>query len=118
VSVRRFNCVGALRCMVGWGAMVCCVTGVYAFDPFLTNRLIAKTPAAGLLGGGAEVCAFDDLKGPLTLHDAVERAMCNNPKTRQAWANVKIQAAAVGTARAAYLPTVAATAISGALTFP
>jgi outer membrane protein len=109
VSVRRFNCVGALRCMVGWGAMVCCVTGVYAFDPFLTNRLIAKTPAAGLLGGGAEVCAFDDLKGPLTLHDAVERAMCNNPKTRQAWANVKIQAAAVGTARAAYLPTVAAT---------
>ncbi|AMP15764.1 TolC family protein [Collimonas pratensis] len=40
-----------------------------------------------------------------TLLDVVENAMCHNPKTRAAWANVKAQAAQVGVAKAAYLPT-------------
>jgi len=48
------------------------------------------------------------LPSPLTLLDAVERALCRNPQTRQAWANVKVQAAAVGASRAAYLPTLTA----------
>ncbi|MDR2219234.1 MAG: TolC family protein, partial [Methylobacillus sp.] len=35
--------------------------------------------------------------------------LCSNPKTRETWADVKAQAAAVGIARSAYLPTLSAT---------
>ncbi|MBR8140857.1 TolC family protein [Burkholderia sp. AU19243] len=62
-----------------------------------------------MLGGEGDVCTFGELPKPVKLKDAVERALCNHPKTRQAWVNVKIQAAAVGAARAAFLPTVTAT---------
>ncbi|MDR6450398.1 UNVERIFIED_ORG: outer membrane protein [Burkholderia sp. 1263] len=58
--------------------------------------------------GHAGICVFDTLPDPLQLQDAVERALCSNPKTREAWAQVKIQAAGVGIGRAAYLPTVTA----------
>nr|WP_137955606.1 TolC family protein [Burkholderia sp. 4M9327F10] len=84
--------------------------GVYpawAFDPMLTGRSVPATAAAAMLGdGSAGVCAFGPLPNPLPLQDAVERGLCNNPKTREAWAQVKIQAAGVGIGRAAYLPTV------------
>ncbi|MGI4813661.1 MAG: TolC family protein [Janthinobacterium lividum] len=59
--------------------------------------------------GKTEVCTFGEMQMPLRLEDAVERSLCNSPKTREAWATVKIQAAAVGIGRAAYLPTVSAT---------
>ncbi|WP_234475749.1 TolC family protein [Paraburkholderia nemoris] len=59
--------------------------------------------------GSAGVCVFGPLPNPLPLQDAVEHGLCNNPKTREAWAQVKIQAAGVGIGRAAYLPTVSAT---------
>uniref|UniRef100_UPI003BEECDDC TolC family protein n=1 Tax=Burkholderia arboris TaxID=488730 RepID=UPI003BEECDDC len=77
----------------------------WAFDPLLTSSVVPATPAIDLLGAGERVCTFGDLPIPLLLQNAVERALCNHPKTRQAWANVKIQAAAVGIGRAAYLPT-------------
>ncbi|MCF2135203.1 TolC family protein [Mycetohabitans endofungorum] len=47
-----------------------------------------------------------ELSRPLRLQDAVARALCHHPKTRQAWAHVKVQAAAVGASRAAFLPSV------------
>ncbi|WP_175813722.1 TolC family protein [Burkholderia contaminans] len=78
---------------------------VWAFDPLLTDSAVPVTPVVDLLGAGEHVCTFGALPTPLHLQDAVERALCNHPKTRQAWANVKIQAAAVGIGRAAYLPT-------------
>ena len=43
---------------------------------------------------------------PLTLAQAVDTALCNSPQARSAWASIKVQAAQVGEARAAYLPTV------------
>lgn len=46
---------------------------------------------------------------PLTLSEAVDLALCNNPQIKAAWAAIKIQAGAVGEARAAYLPTVTST---------
>lgn len=76
-----------------------------AFDPLRTESMVPATPAGDLLGEGAAVCSFGELPEPLRLQDAVERALCRHPKTREAWANVKIQAAAVGQGRAAYLPT-------------
>jgi outer membrane protein len=46
-----------------------------------------------------------DFTGPLALDDAVDIALCNNPQLKSSWANIKIQANALGEARAAYLPT-------------
>ncbi|WDD92892.1 TolC family protein [Burkholderia sp. FERM BP-3421] len=91
---------------LGLAALLACARPACAFDPFLTGRAVSATPARDLLGDGARACAFGELPSPLRLQDAVERALCGHPKTRQAWANVQIQAAAVGVGRAAFLPTV------------
>ncbi len=54
-------------------------------------------------------CAADGVaRSPLSLRDVVDRALCNNPQTRSAWANAKASAAQVGAARSAYLPTLSA----------
>jgi TolC family type I secretion outer membrane protein len=47
---------------------------------------------------------------PWSLVDAIDQALCRNPKTRAAWANARYQAAQVGAGQAAYLPTVTITA--------
>jgi outer membrane protein len=75
----------------------------HAFDVLRAEHGISATSA----GAMAPLCAFDRApERPLRLAEAVERTLCNNPKTREAWAAVKAQAAGVGVARAAYLPTV------------
>ena len=47
-----------------------------------------------------------DLSQPMALGSAIDVALCNNPQIRSAWAAIRIQAAGVGEARAAYLPTI------------
>jgi outer membrane protein len=79
----------------------------HAFDPLQAGHGLPDTPAAGLVPTAG--CILTAPTVPLTLAQAVERALCRNPKTREAWAAVKAQAAAVGMARAAYLPTVSGT---------
>lgn len=49
-----------------------------------------------------------DLSQPLEPGSAIDIALCNNPQIRSAWATIRIQAAGVGEARAAYLPIVKA----------
>lgn len=44
----------------------------------------------------------------LTLATAVDIALCRNPTTRSAWASAHLQAAALGTAESAWLPTITA----------
>jgi len=44
----------------------------------------------------------------LTLAKAVDIALCRNPATRSAWASAHLQAAALGTAESAWLPTITA----------
>ena len=46
--------------------------------------------------------------GPLSLERAVDLALCNNPKIKDAWLGIKVQAAALGVAKASFLPTVSA----------
>lgn len=46
-----------------------------------------------------------DFSQPLTLSEVVDLALSNNPKTKLAWADIKIQANALGGANAQYLPT-------------
>jgi outer membrane protein len=76
-------------------------------DVLRAQRAISAT-AAGSMIRSADGCPAGPPGRPLRLSEAVERALCANPKTREAWADVKAQAAAVGVARAAYLPTVSA----------
>ena len=64
------------------------------------------------LPGDATVmtCQGDmDFSAPLTLSKAVDMALCNNPQIKAAWASIKVQAGALGVAKAAYLPTASAT---------
>ena len=50
-----------------------------------------------------------DFSAPLVLAEAIDLALCNNPQIKAAWAAIKVQAGAVGEARAAYLPTLSTT---------
>jgi outer membrane protein len=80
-----------------------------AFDPLRVQGTIPATPAGNIVPDLAG-CAFGPTGTPLALAEAVVRALCGNPRTREAWAYVKAQAAGVGIARAAYLPTLTANA--------
>nr|WP_094780669.1 TolC family protein [Paraburkholderia ribeironis] len=78
---------------------------VHAFDVLRTEGSITATPAGAFVPDPAS-CQFGPPGVPLALAEAVQRALCSNPKTREAWADVKAGAAGVGVARAAYLPTI------------
>jgi outer membrane protein len=74
------------------------------FDVWRTEEAVPATAAGAL--AGVYGCVFGEVGQPLTLVEAVERALCNHPKTRQAWADIRGQAAALGAARSGLLPTV------------
>lgn len=75
---------------------VACASGLS--DPFSTADMTASSQ-----------CSFTEIENaPYTLSDVIERALCNNPQTRAAWANARAQAAQVGVAKSAYLPTLSA----------
>jgi len=95
-GVRRIICLGALTFVPAFQA--------FGFDPLLAKRNIELVPSGRLLPQ-PNPCEFSNLGAPVTLTEAVERALCRSPKTRAAWARVKEQAAAVGEARSAFLPT-------------
>ncbi|WP_420993017.1 TolC family protein [Cupriavidus sp. 30B13] len=82
-----------------------------ATTPF-ADPLLARPPrldAGQLLPGDAQVHVCEgghDSTAPLTLSQAVDLALCHNPRVQSAWAAIKVQAAQLGEARAAYLPTV------------
>lgn len=79
----------------------------HALDPLFAERSVPATPAATMgRDGVVSTCMFGAVTIPLRLQEAVERALCKNPKTREAWADVKAAAAAVGKSRSAYLPIV------------
>jgi len=70
-------------------------------------------PYPGLLPGDSEPVACPlglDRSSPLSLAQAIDLALCNNAQVRAAWANIRVQAAAVGEARAAYWPTLSVNA--------
>jgi outer membrane protein len=68
----------------------------------------ANDPYPGVLpgdGGTVSCPMFLDSTRTLSLAQAVDIALCNNPQIRAAWINIRVQAAAVGVARAAYWPS-------------
>lgn len=99
------SCVLACGPAYGWG-----VPDVLE-DPLLSRPPVLDRGA--MLPGGAQpiVCpAAVDFKQPLSLADAIDVGLCNNAQIRVAWAAIKVQAAGVGEARAAYLPTASVSA--------
>lgn len=78
-----------------------------AADVFHTNGQVPQSAGSAMLGEDA--CRLESPITPLTLGAAVERALCNNPETRAAWATVEERAAALGQSKSAYLPTLSAT---------
>ncbi len=67
-------------------------------DPLQTRKLITSSAPQPC---GPEL----SLDKALTLGDAVNLALCNNPQTRQSWATLLAQAANLGSARSSYIPS-------------
>lgn len=82
-------------------------------DPFDTDKLRPPAPSQFWNEPAVPPCAAPGVvPDPLTLLDAIELALCNNPRTRESWSAAKASAAQVGVARGAYLPSVT---VNGAL---
>lgn len=91
-------------------------SGALAFDPLASEARLAALPPPGQVPLDAELVGGPECpapgfvgSGPISLAEVVKRALCHDPRTRQAWAESRLQAARLGLARAAYLPTVNAT---------
>jgi outer membrane protein len=79
-------------------------------DPLLTRPNVLDL-GAPLPGDGASLACASlspeslNFKDPLPLTTAVDMALCHNPQVKASWAAIKVQAGALGEARAAYMPT-------------
>ena len=69
------------------------------------------SPGAPLLAheDGVDPCPIGPPPVPLSLLEAVSRSLCGNPKTRGAWASIKLAAASVQQGREGFLPDLAIT---------
>lgn len=73
-------------------------------DPLNTNiDALPKIPAG--YQGERSTCATADLSKPISLTEVTETSLCNNPQTNEIWASARAQAAQLGIAKSAYLPT-------------
>lgn len=61
----------------------------------------------GVITPGAS-CTDVPSSSVLSFRDALDRALCHDPKVRGAWQDIKVRAAQLGQAKAAFLPTVSA----------
>ncbi|MCX5863774.1 MAG: TolC family protein [Deltaproteobacteria bacterium] len=99
---------GAVILVAGlsWPNFALAFDPIYPFtDPLLTMPEVVEQGVI-LPGDTAPIpCSIQkDFSHPLALGEAVDLALCNNPQIRSTWADIKIQAGAVGEARATYLP--------------
>ena len=74
-------------------------------DPFATDLITPPHPILAPPAGSSFVpcqpLPTDTVYGVL---EVVDQALCRNPRTHEAWANARVQAAQVGIARSDYLP--------------
>ncbi|MDD2721666.1 MAG: TolC family protein [Gallionella sp.] len=75
-------------------------------DPFSTAAGLSARPA--LHNADGTPCPPSASDQALDLPAVVRLALCNNPQTREVWANSLAQAAQVGVTQAGYLPSVSA----------
>jgi outer membrane protein len=76
-----------------------------AGDPLNTQiDTLPKVPTAYTLQDAP--CATADLNQPISLTEVANTSLCNNPQTQELWASTRAQAAQLGIAKSAYLPSV------------
>ncbi len=76
------------------------------------SMAVPASPGAPLLphADSIDPCRVDGPLGqPLSLAEAVSRSLCGNPKTRQAWAEIALEAASVRQGKESYLPDLSVT---------
>lgn len=95
--------------LLGLCVTVACDTAS-GVDPFNTQSQVPSGPAAPVLSDADNPCRQSPLPAPLPLSAAIERSLCESPKTHSAWASVKAAAAVVGESKSQYLPTLDGTA--------
>lgn len=77
-------------------------------DPLQTNLFsIPKLPDGyqALDTPCTEQLSTEDLAKPLTLAEVANASLCNNPQTSEVWASARVQAAQLGIAKSAFLPS-------------
>ncbi|KVU22045.1 histidine kinase [Burkholderia ubonensis] len=108
----------SLRILLGSCAGALCLSSANAWnvpdvveDPLRTRSAVAEMGGSSSANGQLLACgAGADATRPLTLADAIELALCTNSQLKAAAATIGVAAGALGEARAAYLPTLTATA--------
>ena len=74
-------------------------------DPFDTEAIAPPRPLlAPPAGSGFVPCRPLPAETVYGVLEVVDQALCRNPRTHEAWASARVEAAEVGVARAAYLP--------------
>jgi outer membrane protein len=107
---RIFRIAAPLLLAVVWPAMVQAFDSLAPLYPFADPlRTMPDVVDQGVILPGdttpVPCSAGKDFSRPLALSEAVDLALCHNPQIRSVWANIKVQAGAVGEARATYLPS-------------
>lgn len=98
-------------------AATVCATADYAARPhsplLAAQRLLELTSAKNQPEGqpDGEIDVTGSREPELTLLSALDLGLCHNPQVRGTWSEIRVQASALGQARAAYLPT-----LNGAVT--
>lgn len=104
------TCYLSLALLIAWSSK-----NLYGYEmvnklttPF-ADPLSTQPPIIDAMHQQTILCpTTDSITAPLSLSRAVDLALCHNPQIKSAWVAIKIQAAALGEARAAYLPTLTA----------
>jgi outer membrane protein len=116
LAAARLYRVGLLGIGVGMAGTAVAAGPMNAIGAAWSDPLATRPPVLDhghmLPGDAVEsgCSASSPADGPLSLTRAVDLALCNNPKIKDAWVAIKVQAAALGVAKASFLPTVSANA--------
>lgn len=101
------------QALAGAGLCLLCALPARAADwndPFAIEALVPATQLGSLR---AAPCAAAPPASPLGIADVIDRTLCGNPQSMEAWASARFQAMQTGTARAAFLPTLNADGNAG-----
>jgi outer membrane protein TolC len=79
---------------------------IWYSDKDLKEENIQRIPQGYLDPSTIDPCSTKAYDKPLSLVDITEAALCNNPQTREVYANARVQAAQVGVARSLFFPSV------------
>ena len=108
-AVRRMArlCLPLLLALAAWLGGAIRAASAQGLDVF--GVMPREADAVALLPGDAGTAdCGEPAPERLALADAIRIALCNNPRTRQAWHEAAAQAAQVGVSRGAFLPTLSA----------